>query len=39
MESFKNEDYETTGITFQNWGCDSLLGFQEGHPHFKESYI
>ena len=22
--------YEITGITFQNWGSDSLLGFKKG---------
>ena len=35
MESFITVHYETTGITFQNRGSDSLLGFEEGHPHSK----
>ena len=33
MESFITVHYETTGITFQNGGSGSLLGFEEGHPH------
>ena len=33
MESFINVHYETTEITFQNRGSDSLLDFEEGHPH------
>ena len=33
MESFIAVHYETTGITFQNRGSGSLLGFVEGHPH------
>ena len=35
MESFITVHYETTGITFQNRGIDSLLGFEEGQPHSK----
>ena len=33
MESFIAVHYETTRITFQNRGSDSLLGFKEGQPH------
>ena len=33
MESFITVHYGTTGITFQNSGNDSLLGFEEGHAH------
>ena len=40
MESFITVHYETTGITLQNRGSDSLLGFEEGHPHSKNhNYI
>ena len=30
MESFITVHYGTTGITFQNRGTDTLLGFEEG---------
>ena len=33
MESFITVHYVTTGISFQNRGSGSLLGFEEGHPH------
>ena len=33
MEGFITVHYGTTGITFQNRGGDSLLGFEEGHSH------
>ena len=33
MESFIAVHYETTGITFQNWGSGFLLGFEDGHPY------
>ena len=33
MESFIIVHYETTRITFQNRGSDSLSGFEEEHPH------
>ena len=35
MESFITVHYETTGITFQNRGSDSLSEFEEGQPHSK----
>ena len=35
MESFITVPYETTRITFQSRGSESLLGFKEGHPHSK----
>ena len=33
MESFITVHCETTDITLQNRGIDSLLGFEEGYPH------
>ena len=39
MESFITVHYETAGFTFQNRGSDSLLGFEELHPHLKKLYI
>ena len=39
MESFINVHYETTGITFKNRGSDSLLSFEEGHPHSKNMIL
>ena len=35
MERFITVHYETTRITFQNRGSDSLLASEEGHPHSK----
>ena len=35
MESLITVHHETTGINLQNRGSDSLLGFEEGHPHSK----
>ena len=37
MESFIAVHHENTGITLQNRGSDSLLGFEEGHPHSKNN--
>ena len=35
MERLLTVHYETTRITFQKRGSDSILGFEEGHPHSK----
>ena len=35
MESVLTLHYGNTEIAFQNRGSDSLLGFEEGHPHSK----
>ena len=35
MESFITLHHETTGITLQNRGSDSLLGFEKWHSHSK----